>query len=243
MKFQIPWKSLLGSVLVVALLALLFAFFIDWQTVARQLKQVTLLSLAFASLLLILGYIAYAIRWRLLLKNIPDFSPTFHAANAGNMANTLLPLRPGDAARIFVLGSGESIPLLQVTSSIVVERWFEQIMRLASFGGAIVFGAGSAVSSGTILGSIAFLSASLLMMIWMIQRQEFVLRKFPSWLARIPRLSEEQARQGLANLINGLAGVASIRDLALVLCWSVVAWTFFWGFHYLCLLGFASKEA
>jgi len=128
---------------------------------------------------------------------------------------------------------------LEVTSSIVVERWFEQIMRLAAFGGAIVFGAGGAVSTRTILGSFAFLMATLVFMVWMVKRRQMVLERFPAWLARLPRLTETRARKGLSDLIDGLESVTSLRRLVLVLVWSVIAWAFFWGFHYLCLLALA----
>jgi uncharacterized protein (TIRG00374 family) len=235
MKSLLSNKSLLVSALVFALLVLVLAFFVDWQTVLSQISQANLGYLAVASVLLVIGYVAYAIRWRLLLHDKPGFAPTFHASNAGNMVNTLLPLRPGDAARIFMLGKKEELPLIEVTSSIVVERWFEQIMRLAALGGAIVFGAGAAVSLVSILGSTAFLAASLLFMIWIVQRRESVLDKYPRWLARLPRITEEQARHGLATLIDGLASMASVRKVFAALAWSVITWTFFWGFHYLCL--------
>jgi uncharacterized protein (TIRG00374 family) len=200
------------------------------------LSQVNRFFLALASIFLFTGYIFYAIRWRYLLDNQPDFLSTFHAANAGNMANTLLPLRPGDAGRIILLGGSKSISMLAVTSSIVVERWFEQIMRLAAFGGAIIFGAGMELSWGTILGSLLFLAGSLVFMIWLVKRREFVLEKFPPWLARLPRLTEGRAHHGLSSLIDGLSAIASIRRLVFILALSVVTWTLFWGFHYLCLL-------
>jgi len=228
-------KGLLIGALAIIFLVVVLALFVDWQTVLLQLKEANRKVLAVGSLSLIAGYIAYAVRWRLLLHNKAAFLPTFHASNAGNMVNTLLPLRPGDAARIFMLGRKEELPLIEVTTSIVVERWFEQIMRLAALGGAIIFGAGVAVSAASILGSVAFLTASLLFMVHMVQRREYVLDKYPGWLARLPRLTEEQARQGLANLIDGLVGMASVRKIFAVLLWSVITWTFFWGFHYLCL--------
>lgn len=236
MKFKYSYRNLLGAVLVLVILVILGYFFIDWQTVFMQLSQVNRSYLAIASTFLIAGYIVYAIRWRYLLDSQPDLLSTFHAANAGNMANTLLPLRPGDAGRIIILGRAKSISMLSVTSSIVVERWFEQIMRLAAFGGAIIFGAGMELSLATLLGSVIFLAGSLVFMIWLVKRREFVLEKFPPWLARLPRLTEDNARHGLSSLIDGLTAIASIRRLIVILAFSVFTWTLFWVFHYLCLL-------
>jgi hypothetical protein len=233
--FHLSKKGLLISTLVIILLMVVLALFVDWQTVLLQLKQANRVLLAAASLLLIAGFVTYAVRWRLLLHNKAGLIPVFHASNAGNMVNTLLPLRPGDAARIFMLGKKEELPLIEVTTGILVERWFEQIMRLAALGGAIIFGAGVAVSAASILGSVAFLAASLLFMVRMVQRREYVLETYPGWLAHLPRLTEEQARHGLTSLIDGLSGMASVRKIFAALLWSVITWTFFWGFHYLCL--------
>jgi len=233
------WR-LLVSLFALALFIILLAFFIDFQSVYNQLRHANSLALLAGSGLLILGYVAYAIRWQTLIESKPSLLPTFHAANVGNMANTLLPVRPGDALRIFLLGKSENAPLLEVTSSVVVERWFEQIMRLAAFGGAVVFGAGGAVSQTTILGSVAFLVLMLAFMLWMIKRQDLVLARFPVWLARIPRLTEARARQGLKDLLDGLQSISSVRRMITTLLWSLITWSLFWGFHYLCLLAIDS---
>ncbi|MBN1148493.1 MAG: flippase-like domain-containing protein [Anaerolineales bacterium] len=233
-------KTLFVSALVFILLIGLLAYFIDWNTVAQQLQGIQRVNLAAASLALVVGFLAYAVRWRLLLDDKPGFIPTFHAANVASMANTLIPVRPGDALRIFILGKNERLPLLEVTSSIVVERWLEQIMRLAAFGGAVIFGAGGAVSTSTILGSVTFLGMALILMVWMVKQRQFVLARLPTWLARLPRLTEARARKALGDLIDGLESIASVRRLALALLWSLIAWSFFWGFHYLCLLALAA---
>ena len=194
----------LVSLLVLGALIGLLVYFVDWGLVAQQLRGLKRGPFAAASLCLLIGFLAYAVRWRYLLKDQPGFMPVFHAANLGTMSNTLLPMRPGDALRIVVLGRKACLPLLEVTSSIVVERWLEQIMRLAAFGGAIVFGAGGALSARTLLGLVVFLVASLILMLWMVKRRAYVLARFPGWLARIPRLTEESARRGLSDLIDGL---------------------------------------
>lgn len=228
------WGTLIG-VLFFIILLVAFAIFIDWQSVLMQLRDAEYWKLVVASLLLVAGYVAYAQRWRAMFAHKPSLAATFHAANAGSMANTLLPLRPGDAARIFLLGNKTSIPYVEVTSSIVVERWFEQIMRLAAFGGAIVFGVGMHVSALTLLGSLAFLLGSLVFMVWMIRNKTAILQKWPQQLARLPRISEESARSGLSSLIDGLAAMSTLHRLGSTLVWSIITWSLFWGFHYLCL--------
>jgi uncharacterized protein (TIRG00374 family) len=229
-------RKLLVSLIALVLLIILLIFFVDIKSVLNQLRQANRLALLIASGLLITGYVAYAIRWQMLLESKPRLLPTFHASNVGNMANTLLPVRPGDALRIFLLGKSERASYLEVTSSVVVERWFEQIMRLSAFGGAVVFGAGGFISQNAILGSVAFITVMLAFMLWMIKSQDLVLARFPVWLARIPRLTEARARQSLSDLLDGLQSISSIRRMSTTLLLSLITWSLFWGFHYLCLL-------
>ena len=80
------------------------------------------------------------------------------------MVNVLLPGRPGDPVRVLLLAGNTGAPVFGVTSSVVIERWYEQIMRLAAFGGALIYGAGAHASSLTAIGSARipgiFLSAN-----------------------------------------------------------------------------------
>jgi len=225
----------LFSVLLLLFLAVL-ATLVDWPVVIDMLAQANRYALVGGTVLLLIGYVFYALRWRYLMKDIPRLPAVFHTANVGNMVNTLLPLRPGEAIRILLLCSKGPPPPLMAASSIVVERWLETILRMAALGGAFIFGAGAAVSGLTIIGSVAFLAISFLFMVWLVQRREKALLVIPPWLGRLPRLTEDDARRWLEHLIDGLSGVSSLRRLFIALIYSVITWTFFWGFHYLCLL-------
>lgn len=211
-------------------------FLIDWPEVMRRLAAADGRRLAVATGLLLVGYLAFAARWRYFLHGRPRLDATFHTSNVGNLANTLLPLRPGDPMRAVILRSASGLSILQITSSLVVERWFEQVMRLAALGGAFIFGAGLAVSPGALAGLVGLLLASYALMIWMARRQDFVLAKLPPWLARLPRVSEENAHTGLAHLIEGFASLSSPGRMLGGLLASLATWALFAGFHYLCLV-------
>jgi len=229
-------RNLLIWLLVLAGILAAMAYFLDWRLVLVQLARANWWKLGLSSLVLLVGYILFALRWRLFLHSRPGFQPIFHTSNIGNMANTLLPMRPGDLMRVFLLHGAAGTPFMQVTSSLVIERWYEQIMRLAALGGAVAFGAGLVVSRQAVWGTVIFLGLVFGLMVWMVRRQELVLAKFPPWLARLPRLSEEQARNGLVHLLEGFANLSSPARMLEGLLSSLLTWAFFWGFHYLCLL-------
>lgn len=232
---EVSTKRLTVFSIVFLLLLILLAWFVDWETVIRMLRGISRWQLGLASVFLVLGFIAYAQRWRLLLERKSRLISTFHASNAGNLVNTLLPLRPGDAARIVLLGAEDNLSMLLITSSIVVERWFEQIMRLITLTSAMFFGLGMAISVSNVIGLLAIIVGLYILMLWIIRKRDFVVRVCPGWLARIPRVNEDSACTALGNIIDGLAGVSSARYLMTLLVWSCITWGLFGVFHFLVL--------
>ncbi len=214
----------------------LLAILVDWPMTLAQIRWANPVLLGYGIVLLALGYATYAIRWQVLMVDGPDFRWTWHAANVGSLVNMLLPLRPGDPARVLMLSGRERFSLIRVTTSIVVERWYEQIMRIAALGGAIVFGVGMQVSLITILGSAVYLVGMIGVMVWMVRRRDWVEAHLPGWIERLPRITEGQARHWIGQLLDGLEGMMQVRSQGLALFWSIVSWALFWGFHYTLLL-------
>lgn len=221
---------------VIVLVVVLFVFLVDLRAVGQALRTADPLALLLASVALVAGLVAYALRWRLLLAQKPTRLHTFHASNIGHAGNILLPARAGEAARIVVMGQSGAVSLPEATSSFVVERLFEQIMRLAALGGTVVYGVGLAVTPGTAVGGLLFVLLAFGAILWLVRHREATLAKGPRWLARLPRVTEAGARRALADLLDNLSQVAEPRRLALILFWSLATWTCFWAFFYCSLL-------
>jgi uncharacterized protein (TIRG00374 family) len=215
---------------------ILFAIFVDLGEVWQQLKFADWRYLFGASAMLIAGLMTFAIRWRVILGSKPKFMETFNASNVGHMFNLILPLRAGEAVRILILGKGTRISYAEATSSVVVEKLIEQIMRITAIGGAIVFGLGIDVSVWSMLGAVFFLASAFSLLIWMVKNQGTVLDNWPSKLSRLPRVSEDRIRQILSDVLRGMSSVSSTRQLAMVIGLSLVTWLFFWSFYYIILL-------
>ncbi len=221
-----------GTLILVLLLALL----VDWENVFTQIQHAIPFYLFVGVGLLLIGYITYAIRWHVLLLDKPHYRSTFHAANAGSMVNLLLPLRPGDATRIFMLGKTEPTALINVTTSIVVERWYEQALRVAALGGALVFGVGLEVSTFTVIGSIAYLLVVFWAMVLMVKQRAWVKAHIPRWLAILPRIDEDSASGWITTLIDGLMSMAKLHLQGKAFFWSLICWGLFWAYHYVILI-------
>lgn len=230
-----PRLSLWLTLGLIAVSVLSFVAFVDLGAVAAQLRAADWRYVAAASGALLAGLILYAARWRWLLSGRPGQRRAFHAANVGHAVNILVPLRLGEPARIMVLGRTTAVTLGEATSSVVVERLLEQLMRLAALGGAVVFGLGLSVSPVTVVGGVGGLVAAGAGLLWVRGHKAQVLARGPALLARLPRVTEAGARAGLANLLTGLEQAATPGRLLGALALSVAAWGCFWAFTALAL--------
>ena len=227
----------------IVLIVVLFAVFVDLEAVVRELRAAEPGYLLAASALLVAGMIVYAVRWRLLLGNKPALLYTFHASNVGHAGNIIIPGRAGEPVRIVVMGRSQAVSMTEATSSFVVERLFEQVMRLLVLGTAVIYGVGVEVTTATIVGGVGLVLLAFAAIAWLVGNQETALARGPALLARLPRVTQVGARTFLANLLANLAHVSAPRRLVLVLLWSLLSWSCFWGFLYLTLLSLGEAFA
>lgn len=230
-------------VAVILLIIVLFVFFVDWAVVWRQVQTAVPGYLLLSFALLLAGMWAYAIRWRVLLADRPPRLATFHASNIGHAGNIVIPARAGEALRIVVMGRSTPVSITAATSSFVVERLFEQVMRLLALGAAVAVGVGLTVTPGAVLGGLGMVALAAAGLAWLLRRRETVLARWPQRLARLPRVSEAGARAALADLLDNLTAVSDSRQLLRVTFWSLAAWGLFWGFFYAVLLALGETFA
>lgn len=239
-------KNIQRAIIIVAVIiaiTVLFFLLVDVEEVGQLLVAADARFLFAASIMLILGLVAYAARWRTLLGNKPGLLFTFHAGNMGHAGNILIPFRAGEAIRILVMGSDKSVSLTEATTSVVVERLFETLMRLLIMAVAILVGVGLEISPAAALGGIGFLILGFGAIAWLVSNQDFTLDRGTRLLARLPRVTEETAHKSISDLLQNLEAVSKPRQFALILFWSVITWSLLWGFFYLTLLSLGTSFA
>jgi uncharacterized protein (TIRG00374 family) len=153
----------------------------------------------------------------------------------GHAGNILLPARAGEAIRILVMGTDEEVSLAESTSSFVVERLFEQSMRMLAVMGAVLIGVGLETSREALIGGVIFVIVGFAVVLWLANHPEFTLEKGTWLLAKIPRVSEERAHQATADLLHNLEGITQLRRFTLIFGWSLLSWGLFWLFFFLTL--------
>jgi uncharacterized protein (TIRG00374 family) len=78
-------------------------------------------------IIMILGHLSRAIRWKILIEPMgykPKTSNSFYAVMCGYLGNTFLP-RAGEILRCTLLGRHEKIPVTKLFGTILVERIFD----------------------------------------------------------------------------------------------------------------------
>ena len=226
-------------ILLTAVILTIIAAFIlltDWAAVFRILENVNYGLLAAASAALIIGLFFFALRWRVLMENKPHLGLTFHASNIGFAGNILIPFRGGEPLRIFVMGRSGQVSYTTATASFVVERSFEQLMRLLALVTAVIIGVGIKITPITILGGLGFIGLLAASIYWLISHRQAIEQKGPAKLARLLHVSKESAQQWLSDLFDNLQYIAKPQQIALVMTYSLLSWGFFWLFFFLTIL-------
>jgi hypothetical protein len=71
---------------------------------------------------------------------------------------------------------------------------------------------------------------------WLVGHQDFTLKYGLRVLTKLPRVTEETARQSLSDLLENLEAVSKPRQFVRILFLSLLTWFLFWCFFYLTLL-------
>lgn len=229
-------KLFLGLVLTVSGIWLLVRY-VDLAKVWHELTHADAGLLALASLALVAGMAAFATRWQAILGAEVRWRTVFHASNVGHAGNILVPGRAGEPARIVLVSSASDLGGGEVTSSFVVERMFELLMRVVAL--LLAAALGFEASSRTIGVSVATIVVFVALVMWAVVKRRTVLRRLPRVLAKLPKVSETGARKAVRGLLSNLVGVSRPARFAAVLWWSLVTWGLFALFHYLCALALA----
>jgi uncharacterized protein (TIRG00374 family) len=203
----------------------------------RESQKVWLLP---ASGVLAAAIAARGIRWWSLFDPVsrPPLREVLRALMVGYFFNNVLPLRAGEALRVVTLARRTGVSIAETTATAVVERAYDVLALLVllvvmspwlpevSWLQAAAF---ALVGVGAVVLAMAFLLAR-----WGTRVLRIVLYPL-SW---IPYLTAERFERGLRNLVQGFAGLHSIRIAVVGFFWTMLSWLLVSLSFWLVLLGF-----
>lgn len=220
------FHSLLGLAVSVALIGWM-VFEIDWHEVFADLRRINFWYLAPLTALFILHFVLRAWRWRYLLAGGENtsFADLWQAIMVGNFATYVLPLRAGEFVRPFMLSRRGVVSFSAAFTSVVIERFFDLIVVLGSFGVVLQFVEGIPIwveRGAQVLSLLAalifvFIVVGGLLPERLVALARFATRPFPAMLA-------EKLLTILGEVLKGARVVVHpIRLLTIVLL-SLIIW-------------------
>ena len=231
-------RSRLRAALVLVLTFGLLAYFlrgVDLHEVWSRTKEADARLLALAVCVTLMTYALRAFRWRYLLAPIGPtrYSTAFQTTVIGFAASFLLPARPGEVLRPYLLARRERLPPTACFATIIVERLLDLVTVLLLFGVFVVLVDPASIAGDPATyarvktGGLLAAAASVVGLIVF-----FVLAGHPerlgTWALRIERVLPAKAAHLVARLVesfaDGLAVMRRPRHLAGSLALSFPLW-------------------
>lgn len=254
--------------LLISIIALAFAFRqVDFSSVWASLTGVNYWLLAASVGILILFLVLRSFRWRLLfyptrglrLRNL------FAVINVGYLLSNIFPARLGDVARAYLIGDTEDVSRASAFSTVVAERVLDALSAVAGFFLILPFAPLPPwmVRSGMIVGLAGLVAVVLFVILvrrraWTLRLLDRVLRaiRWPdcatmdrfwerladrtrlSFFAGLPWIGREDLERMAGSLIDGFAGITTVRLGPALVLWSAVIWSTISVFYWVVLLAF-----
>lgn len=219
-------QALLGAALSIGLI-LWMVLHLEWQAVREQLRTMQLWPLIPATLVMVAHYQLRALRWRYLLSQGPAFrlASLRDAIYIGTFATYVLPLRAGEFVRPFYLTRKEQVSFSSAFVSVVIERFFDLVMVLLTFGIALQFLSGLPALVYDGATSLTALAAGILLFIVLGGLfPDAILRLVRTVLHPLPKKVSGLFLSFAEELLGGAKVVHDWRRLAVVTFLTVLVW-------------------
>lgn len=176
--------------------------------------------------LLVLGLWARAVRWRGLLGGKLPFWRTFHVMNVAYFANSVLPFRLGEVARVAlaVRPPHEGVTAFSAVGSIVIERVLDllAVVVLVLFALALAPVPPALQTAAAVGGVLSLLGFAVL--VALARSRERTVRVVASMAGRYPLLTRLNVAGVLDCTLEGFALLKDNAPLGHSVLWTALAW-------------------
>jgi uncharacterized membrane protein YbhN (UPF0104 family) len=258
--------------ILVSIVALIFAFRkVEFSEVWASLSGVNYWLLVASLVPLILFLVLRAFRWRLLFypRQGLRVRNLFAVINIGYLLSNVFPARLGDVARAYLIGDTEEVSRTTAFSTIVAERVLDALCAVGGFFVVLPFAPLPRwmIRSGLVVGAAALVA--VVVFVILVRRREWTLRLLGNilaaihwpdgetmtafwerlaarthlgFLAGLPWAGRSDLEKIASSLIDGFAGITTVRLGPPLLLWSVLIWAVISSFYWLVLLAFDAGQ-
>lgn len=196
-------------------------------------------------LLLLLGLLTRALRWRILLNDALPLSRAFSIMNVAYLVNGVLPLRIGELARVYLVSrSKKPIPIPTTTSTIIVERLLDLLAIVVMVLLALIMG--SVPDEIRAVSGIAAVSAivGFAILVFLASRRDWAKDVFRFLLQRIPFLRRFIVLESwFEQFLDGLIPITKPQALFGAVAWTGISWAVSTSAGYVLMFAFFEKAS
>jgi len=228
-------KRFVFGVLLGAALLGWFLYTTEWPAFIDAMARVKVGWVALSAVILLGEFVLRAIRWRILLAPVAPgvtLRALLSATFIGGAVNTLLPARAGDLARPLVAHRRTGVPLASIITTNIVERIFDLVGLLFVLLLALALlprvqgPEGLLVEKlrlyGLLMGACGMVG--MVTLFFVARNKAWFEPRLASLARRLPGRPGALLTRMLGGLMDGLAAMASPRDVAAAIGVSLVLW-------------------
>ncbi len=221
------WRFPLLGVLVSSLALAIVLSQINLKALGTALAQARYVYVVLAALILLVGLVLRALRWRTLLSGSLPLNRAFSIMNMGYLMNAVLPLRIGEVGRIY-LAARHDVPMLKTASTILIERLFDLSAALILLGLSVL--------TVPLPDELRATAAIALVVV-------FLCFAIVVFLSRQHSLPLEKLSQWLSQFRDGVSSLTRAETLLWVVLYTAVSWGLSTAAGYTLMLAFFEQAS
>lgn len=173
-----------------------------------------------------LAFFIRAVRWRALFTRArrPPLWPVVQSLFVGYLANNLLPVRAGEAARVVALNKLSRTSVAESTATVIVERAFDVLALLLLLFLMLPWLPEITWMQTAALLALFLLAALAALAIVFVRYGDRPLQFLFRPLGRISFLPRDSIARAPANFLHGLAGLLNVRLGFVAFGWTTLSW-------------------
>lgn len=189
------------------------------------------------------SYVCQGIRWELLLRSVGNLSPVYatEAIYAGLFTSEVLPMRPGELVRAYLVSRRLAVDFLRVIPSIAVERLFDGVWLALAFGLTAIFVPlpKDLVEAGDVLGGVVLVGTALFVYAVLRRRKSATPGEAPRTRSGPMRL----VASFFSHLVSELQAIGFSHNLHVSFLWSFLVLFFQALAFWLVMLAYGIRES
>jgi uncharacterized protein (TIRG00374 family) len=209
---------------IISAIALYIVFRVtNWEELKLAFSSVQIGYLLLAETIFITSNATRGLAWKILLNGKASVKQTFFMINIGYLLNNILPFRVGELARAMFLGKDTGLGMVNVLSTIVIERSYDLAIVAGFVLATLPMALGLAWAGTAALVTLILVCVGLFVLYLVARNYAIVEGWFERWGERSTLISKYVLPQ-VRNFLNGLSVLTRPSQFILSLLLLVATW-------------------